>query len=96
MNLTNKPAKVSFKTKSSFTPRNPPIRTKIPVKKIKPLTMSSITNIEIIGKGVVYFTMFYCTLNWVHYRGIRKRVEHIQEKRDTHNKKDDSENDDER
>lgn len=28
-----------------------------------------------IGKGIILFTMFYCTLNWAHYRQLRKDYE---------------------
>ncbi len=25
-----------------------------------------------VGKSIILFTMFYCTLNWAHYRRLRK------------------------
>lgn len=28
-----------------------------------------------VGKGIVLFTMFYCGMNWYHYRDLRKRME---------------------
>lgn len=28
-----------------------------------------------VGKSVILFTMFYCTLNWAHYRNLRKRMD---------------------
>lgn len=28
-----------------------------------------------VGKGIILFTMFYCTLNWQYYRGLRKEVD---------------------
>lgn len=28
-----------------------------------------------IGKGIILFTMFYCTMNWWHYRQLRKDSE---------------------
>jgi len=30
---------------------------------------------EIVSHGIVYFTMFYCTLNWNYYRRLRKKME---------------------
>lgn len=38
-----------------------------------------------IGKGIILFTMFYCTLNWAYYRGLRKEYE--QEEKDDKDKK---------
>ena len=28
-----------------------------------------------VGKSIILFTMFYCTLNWSFYRDLRKRME---------------------
>lgn len=28
-----------------------------------------------LSKGIILFTMFYCTMNWWHYRSIRKDIE---------------------
>lgn len=28
-----------------------------------------------VGKGIVLFTMFYCTMNWWHYRRLREDEE---------------------
>jgi hypothetical protein len=28
-----------------------------------------------IGKGIILFTMFYCTLNWAHYKKLREEDE---------------------
>ena len=28
-----------------------------------------------IGKSIILFTMFYCSMNWVYYRGMRKELE---------------------
>ena len=33
---------------------------------------------EVVGHGIVYFTMAYCSMNWWHYRSIRKHIEKIQ------------------
>lgn len=27
---------------------------------------------HIVGKGIILFTMFYCSLNWLHYRELNK------------------------
>jgi hypothetical protein len=32
-------------------------------------------NSYILTKGVLLFTFFYCSLNWLHYRDMRKRDE---------------------
>lgn len=29
----------------------------------------------LVGHGIIYFTLFYCTLNWYTYRRIRKDIE---------------------
>lgn len=41
-----------------------------------------------IGKGIVLYTMIYCTLNWAHYRRIRKTNEQAQGKEDNDNDND--------
>lgn len=28
-----------------------------------------------IGKGIILFTMFYCSMNWLHYRNLRIKNE---------------------
>ena len=28
-----------------------------------------------VGKSIILFTRFYCTLNWAHYRRLRKDLE---------------------
>jgi hypothetical protein len=33
------------------------------------------TTTYFIGKGIILFTMFYCTLNWAHYKRLREDVE---------------------
>lgn len=33
------------------------------------------TSTYLVGKGIILFTMFYCTLNWMHYRDARIRAE---------------------
>jgi hypothetical protein len=29
----------------------------------------------LIGKGIIVFTMVYCTLNWLHYKRVREESE---------------------
>jgi hypothetical protein len=43
--------------------------------------------LTIIGQGIVYFTMFYCSMNWMYYRGLRKSMEEF--KKDKEDKEDD-------
>jgi len=31
----------------------------------------------LLGHGIIYFTMFYCTLSWLYYRNIRESVEKV-------------------
>lgn len=40
----------------------------------------------LLGHGIVYFTMIYCTLNWLHYRRLRESAE--KNKRDDRDKND--------
>lgn len=42
----------------------------------------------IIGKGIIVFTMFYCSLNWLHYKNLREQNE-----KDNKNKDKDNDND---
>jgi hypothetical protein len=34
-----------------------------------------------VGKGITLFTMFYCTLNWWHYKRLREDHEDEDDKR---------------
>jgi len=36
-------------------------------------------SIEWLGQGIVYFTMFYCSMNWLYYRNLRKDLEAFKE-----------------
>lgn len=45
------------------------------VKTQDALMDSLVTSSYFVGKGIILFTMFYCTLNWAHYRSIRKELE---------------------
>lgn len=35
-----------------------------------------------VGKGIMLFTMFYCGMNWYHYREVRKQMEEDEENKD--------------
>lgn len=35
-----------------------------------------------VGKGIILFTMFYCTLNWAHYRNLRKLYDNDPKQKD--------------
>jgi hypothetical protein len=39
------------------------------------------TSSYFIGKGIILFTMFYCSMNWAYYRGMRKDLEKENEKK---------------
>lgn len=34
----------------------------------------------LVGKGIILYTMFYCSLNWLYYREQRKKIEKEDEK----------------
>lgn len=38
----------------------------------------------LIGKSIIIFTMFYCTLNWAMYRSLREKQEKADKKSDKH------------
>ena len=33
-----------------------------------------------VGKGIILFTMFYCSMNWWHYKRMREEIEKENEK----------------
>jgi len=39
------------------------------------------TGAYFVGKGIILFTMFYCSMNWVYYRGMRIDAEKEDEKK---------------
>lgn len=41
-----------------------------------------------VGKSIILFTMFYCSMNWWHYRSMRKEFEDAEEERNKQDKKD--------
>jgi len=40
-----------------------------------------INSIQTIGHGIVYFTIFYCSMNWIYYRNTRIDTEKIIEEK---------------
>jgi len=51
----------------------PLLRTKTIVRSNFLDTANTIT--YFVGKGVILFTMFYCTLNWYHYKKLNDEYE---------------------
>lgn len=44
--------------------------------RITPRAMGGLEQVSYyVGKSIVLFTMFYCGLNWLHYRDLRKKRE---------------------
>lgn len=74
----------SLGTKTHPKLRMPPARlVRRPVK-----TSASLQPYEAVGHSIVYFTMFYCGMNWWHYRSIRKHLERLKESEDASDEKD--------
>lgn len=52
---------------------------KIPVKHVGVSPLRALPNVEVMsyfaGKSIILFTMFYCSMNWLHYRNLRKSYE---------------------
>lgn len=43
-----------------------------------------------VGKSIILFTMFYCSMNWWHYKSLRQELEDAKDKekeKDNKNKK---------
>jgi hypothetical protein len=38
------------------------------------------TTSYLVGKSIILYTMFYCSLNWLHYRRLRKQLEDEEKK----------------
>lgn len=52
-------------------PYKPIFRARTPVARVPPVRASSLeTSVRIFGDAVFYFTFFYCTFNWLHYKRI--------------------------
>lgn len=41
----------------------------------------------LLGHGIIYFTIFYCTLNWLYYRNARESVEKVLKDKEENDKK---------
>lgn len=66
------PRPYAFQHKNGVVKRVKPV--------VKPLQVMSPTGQLVetsyyIGKSIILFTMFYCTLNWAFYRNLRKQHE---------------------
>jgi len=48
-----------------------------------PPSMDITTTSYFVGKGIILFTMFYTSLNWMYYRGIRKDLERDEKDRNS-------------
>jgi hypothetical protein len=51
------------------------------------LVDSLVNSSYFVGKSIILFTMFYCTLNWAHYRSLRKEIEKEDENKNNTKKK---------
>jgi hypothetical protein len=62
----------------------------------KVVTKVSIADVEyvsyLIGKSIILFTMFYCSLNWWHYHQINKEIADIEKSDEKKNNKKDNKN----
>lgn len=64
-----------------YAPRTPNVRLVGSSRKkhIVPRAVTWVDSVEwgsyFVGKGIILFTMFYCSLNWLHYRNLRKSLE---------------------
>lgn len=86
-----KPIVIRHKNKKPWVP---------PVLKPKPIRKNQIStqagpmpewmnSVEWVGQSIVYFTIFYCSMNWIYYRNTRLDVEKImEEKKSKSTKKD--------
>ncbi len=69
-----------------------PIRV-VPKKTIKQCNVSPDmldtlnTSVYFVGKGIFLFTIFYCSMNWVYYRGMRKDLEKYAEQKKENDKR---------
>lgn len=68
----------------------------VPSKRNSVIASSSVLGLDwntlnneayLIGKGVILFTMFYCSLNWITYKTEREKNDFTQLKKDKKNKK---------
>jgi len=53
-----------------------------PVRKIIQKALPEWMNsVELVGNGIVYFTLFYCSMNWIYYRNTRLDIEKENDKK---------------
>jgi hypothetical protein len=53
-----------------------------PVRKIIQKAVPEWTNsVELLGHSIVYFTLFYCSMNWIYYRNTRRDIENENDKK---------------
>lgn len=53
-----------------------------PVRKIIQKAVPEWTNsVELLGHSIVYFTLFYCSMNWIYYRNTRLDIEKENDKK---------------
>lgn len=69
-NYCAKPYRVVYK-KPVFILNRPSKRNVVTKAMIPDISVSS----YYIGKGIILFTMFYCSMNWLHYRNLRIKNE---------------------
>jgi hypothetical protein len=48
---------------------------------ITPITVDLETINYFVGKGIILFTMFYCSMNWFMYKRIREKTEETKKKK---------------
>lgn len=71
---------ISVRPPAIYISRTPvvykPKLSRAPLRPIKASFLSDLNTVTYFaGKSVILFTMFYCTLNWAHYRQLRKDQE---------------------
>lgn len=80
MHLSYRPSLIYVKPKLAVRCPVRPITT--PRRRISPkATPLDVTEISyFVGKGIILFTLYYCSLNWMHYRRVRKEAEEKEKK----------------
>ena len=55
-------------------------------RQVRPRTLpciaraSLVESSAVIGHGIMFFTFFYCSFNWFHYRELRKQMKNDDDK----------------
>jgi hypothetical protein len=55
------------------TVRYKPVAHKVATQAMSGMDFNTISYFT--GKSIILFTLFYCSLNWLHYRDLRKRFD---------------------